>query len=93
MAAKATLGIWIIKYLMLLSCLNSLGFTYSTRGLSTIIKRLAPLLSPNASIVYPGSAEFDVAIERFNTYFAPNFTVAVEVATEKDIQEVVRATF
>lgn len=87
MAVKLPLR--ILMALLFLTCLYKCSLAIGTYNLGFIEEHLAPHLSQKASIVYPGSVEFNVAAERFNTYFAPNFTVAVEVATERDIVEVV----
>lgn len=54
-----------------------------------ITQELGPLLSPNATIVFPGSAEFLVATDRDNEQDPPTYSVVVEVATESDVQETV----
>lgn len=51
-----------------------------------VLAELGPHLSANASILLPGSERFQDAITRWNKYKAPDFSVAVEVANERDIQ-------
>ena len=64
-----------------------------SRAYSNITEELGPLLSPNAAIIFPGSAEFLVATDRDNEQEPPTFAVVVEVATESDVQETVSLCF
>lgn len=54
-----------------------------------ILANLGPLLSPTASIVLPGNPEFDNLTARWREYEAPEIAVAVQVATETDVQNTV----
>lgn len=47
-------------------------------------------LSPHAKVYYPGSESFANSIARWSTYEAPNITITVEVATEKDVIETIK---
>ncbi|KAK8136495.1 hypothetical protein PG984_004435 [Apiospora sp. TS-2023a] len=51
---------------------------------------LGPLLSPGASISYPGSETFANATSRYSAYGAPNFAVTVDVASEGDVDNTVK---
>lgn len=64
-----------------------------SRAYPNITEELGPLLSPNAAIIFPGSAEFLVATDRDNEQNPPTYAVVVEVATESDVQETVRVLF
>ena len=64
-----------------------------SRAYSNITEELGPLLSPNAAIIFPGSAQFLVATDRDNEQDPPTFAVVVEVATESDVQETVSLCF
>lgn len=55
----------------------------------TIDSGLGPLLSPGASIYYPGSEGFTDSSERFTLLNSPNYQVVVHVATEEDVVETV----
>ena len=50
---------------------------------------LGPILSPGASINFPGSDKFANATTRYSAYGAPNFAVTVDVATEDDVANTV----
>lgn len=50
---------------------------------------LAQKLSSQAQIYCPGSEEFSNSTQRWSTLDAPNFQLTVEVATERDVVEVV----
>lgn len=57
-----------------------------------IISRLGPQLSPNASILLPGSADFRNATTRWQLYREPEIDVVVEVANDQDVQRTVSGT-
>ncbi|KAK8111392.1 uncharacterized protein PG998_007849 [Apiospora kogelbergensis] len=50
---------------------------------------LGPILSPGASISFPGSDKFANATTRYSAYGAPDFAVTVDVATEADVANTV----
>ena len=50
---------------------------------------LGPILSPGASINFPGSDKFANATSRSSAYGAPKFAIAVDVATEDDVANTV----
>lgn len=80
------------------SFVRSVAIAYSllvglSRAYPNITEELGPLLSPNAAIIFPGSAEFLVATDRDNEQNPPTYAVVVEVATESDVQETVRVLF
>ncbi|KAK8855729.1 FAD-dependent oxygenase [Apiospora arundinis] len=52
---------------------------------------LGPILSPGASINFPGSDKFTNATTRYSAYGAPGFAVTVDVATEDDVANTVKA--
>lgn len=52
-------------------------------------EELRPRLSLNASIIFPGSADFVHATTRWQDYEDPNITIVVKVATASDIQQTV----
>lgn len=54
-----------------------------------IVSELGPKLSPNASIILPGSADFIISTTRWQQYRSPEINVAVEVTNERDIRETV----
>ncbi|KAK8034591.1 hypothetical protein PG993_009586 [Apiospora rasikravindrae] len=54
---------------------------------------LGPILSPGASISFPGSHKFADATSRYSTYGAPGFAVTVDVASEGDVDNTVRKIF
>lgn len=56
---------------------------------ATIISELGPQLSPNASILLPGSTEFTDAATRWQQYRKPDVNVVVQVTNEHDIQRTV----
>jgi hypothetical protein len=56
---------------------------------TNIMAELGHCLSPNASILLPGSDSFSNATTRWQVYREPNITVVVQVATESDVQETV----
>lgn len=58
-----------------------------------ITAELGPILSSDAVIVFPGSVEFLIATDRDNELAPPTFAVVVEVATEADVQKIVRILF
>ncbi|KAL9111384.1 MAG: hypothetical protein Q9227_004261 [Pyrenula ochraceoflavens] len=55
-----------------------------------IVSELGPRLSPGSSIILPDSSTFAEADDRWTRWRGPNITVAVQVATEQDVQETVR---
>ncbi|KAK7967152.1 uncharacterized protein PG986_001429 [Apiospora aurea] len=55
---------------------------------SDFARALGPVLSPGASINFPGTDEFANATTRFSAYGAPDFAVTVDVATEGDVDNV-----
>jgi hypothetical protein len=57
---------------------------------TSALAELRPLLSPEASIFTPCSSEFTGLISRWREYLAPSIAAVVQVATEKDVQQVVR---
>jgi len=57
-----------------------------------IVSRLGPQLSPNASILLPGSADFRNATTRWQLYREPEIDVVVEVANDQDVQRTVSRT-
>lgn len=57
-----------------------------------IVARLGPQLSPNASILLPGSADFRNATTRWQLYREPEIDVVVEVANDQDVQRTVSGT-
>lgn len=63
----------------------ALSFLVTFSSAANISKDLGPQLSPNAAIIFPGSAEFLVATDRDNEQDPPTFAVVVEVATENDV--------
>jgi hypothetical protein len=70
------------------SLLANLSYAYPN-----ITEELGPLLSSNAAIIFPGSAEFLVATDRDNEIDPPTYAVVVEVATESDVQATVSLCF
>ena len=65
------------------------GFPALLSREQAIITELGPHLSPNASIILPGSPEFANATLRWQEYKDPNITIVVKVATESDVQQTV----
>ncbi|RDW63408.1 hypothetical protein BP6252_10953 [Coleophoma cylindrospora] len=61
-----------------------------SRASPNITAELGPFLSSDATIIFPGSAEFLVATDRDNEQAPPTYAVVVEVATESDVQATVR---
>lgn len=59
---------------------------------NSVYAELGPRLSQNASIILPGSPLFENATLRWQEWRDPNINVVVEVATESDVQETVRAS-
>jgi hypothetical protein len=57
---------------------------------ASIAVDLSARLSSGAKIYYPGSESFASSTARWSTYDAPNITITVEVATEKDVIETVK---
>lgn len=54
---------------------------------------LGPQLSPGASIFLPGSSQFESATTRWQQHYrSPSFRAAVQVATERDVQQTVSRT-
>lgn len=64
--------------------------TFERSVSSNITADLSARLSSGARIYYPGSENFADATARWSSYEAPNFTIAVEVATENDVVETVK---
>lgn len=54
-----------------------------------VLSELGSLLSPNASIILPGSSDFANATQRWQEWKDPNITIVVKVVTEQDVQETV----
>lgn len=61
----------------------------SADAAAAFASELGPLLSPGATISFPGSDEFSNATVRWSNYGSPSFSVAVSVATESDVQQAV----
>jgi len=81
MEVIAALGAWALS--------NSpmSRFLYSPN----ITAELGPLLSHDASIYLPGSAQFDTATDRYEKMSRnPGISIVVEVSNEEDIQATVR---
>ncbi|KAK8065914.1 6-hydroxy-D-nicotine oxidase [Apiospora hydei] len=57
---------------------------------SDFAKSLGPILSPGASINFPGTDKFANATTRYSAYGAPDFAITVDVATEGDVDNVVQ---
>lgn len=62
----------------------------TTKSEPSIHAQLKSVLSPGASIYFPGSEEFDIVTERYQNWKPPRFIAAVEVAAAKDVQKTVR---
>jgi hypothetical protein len=71
----------------------ALSFLITFSIAANISKDLGPQLSSKAAIIFPGSAEFLVAIDRDNEQDPPTFSVVVEVATENDVIKTVSLCF
>ena len=71
----------------------ALSFLATFSSAFNITKDLGPQLSPGATIIFPGSAEFLVATDRDNEQDPPVFAVVVEVATENDVIKTVSLCF
>ncbi|PYH41618.1 putative FAD-dependent oxygenase [Aspergillus saccharolyticus JOP 1030-1] len=78
------------------ACILGLLCTILTRnlvaaiGLANITAELEPRLSPGARIILPNNTDFELATYRWSTFAQPRFTVVVEVATERDVEETVK---
>ncbi|KAL7622063.1 hypothetical protein AAE478_007564 [Parahypoxylon ruwenzoriense] len=59
-------------------------------GNISLSTNLAPTLSPGASIVLPGDANFANLTSRWREWHAPNIAAVVRAATEADVQQTVR---
>lgn len=55
-----------------------------------IQNNLGPQLSKNASIYFPGSAQFADGASRWSTYDSPNISVVVEVANADDVSKTIQ---
>jgi len=57
---------------------------------NNITSQLGPLLSPNASIYFPGSDGFERGAYRWQAWSSPTIDVVVHVVTESDVEQAVR---
>ncbi|KAI1777235.1 hypothetical protein F4818DRAFT_341465 [Hypoxylon cercidicola] len=70
--------------------LTKLGLASLIASNVNLLGDLGPKLSPEASILLPGDAEFANLTSRWREWHAPNIAAVVEVATEADVQQTVR---
>ena len=60
-------------------------------NISNIQHQLGPLLSPGATLYFPGTSQFENATSRWSSYAEPNVAIVVESATDKDVTTTVWA--
>jgi hypothetical protein len=78
------------------TCLNGLcAVTRANLTPEQVARELGPLLSKGSSIFGPSSPRWENAMERYQTYMAPNITVVVRPEPEDEIPKIVstRQTF
>lgn len=86
----AGLGAWALGSLPSYDLSQYVPGSFFGHTASSIEVDLAPLLSPNASIIFGGSPEFEKATARWQEYNSPGINIVVEAASESDVQETVR---
>jgi hypothetical protein len=64
--------------------------TSSTRSANVNYSRIFGGLSANASIHYPGQADYNTTtVQRWSTWDEPTFAVTIKPATDEDVQYIV----
>ena len=69
--------------------LNDVDIFARATNISSLEAGLKAVLSPGAGIYGPGTSEFANDSLRYTNYDRPNFEIAVEPVTEKDVSAIV----